>query len=200
MAKCANQSSPFSCRLDPAVPCPQHSPAVRHSLVQAYYHTSSKWSVWEEDADISAEHQQRLAANHVSGWAPPLCADYLAASTHPEQPFATLRQVLLETPNREPQYYRVLVRVVDYLPQESARLTHPAVECGLADAGYPHPCTYTIQLLLEDATGQVDGLLFGTQADIFFNEEPAPDVRQDQAGREALLAKLNKLLGLGCER
>lgn len=57
------------------------------------------------------EHADRVAANFVAGWAPRHCEEFLAVSSHPRQPFATLRQVLMDTPLREPRYYRVLVRL-----------------------------------------------------------------------------------------
>lgn len=167
-------------------------------LLQAFYHRNSKWMVWEESAELMEEYEQRLAANHVAGWSPPAQADYLAISGHPRQPFTTLRQVLMETSFKQPNYYRCLVRLMDYSPKDPG-LTHTAAACGLPPA-YPHPRTYTIQLLLEDATAQLDAQLFGPAADAFFNGQPAPDMRADAAAREALVNKLDRLLGLGCER
>eukprot|EP00887_Chlorella_sp_A99_P006187 scaffold3.g6187.t1 len=166
--------------------------------LQAFYHRNSKWMVWEESAELMEEYEQRLAANHVAGWSPPAQANYLAISGHPGQPFTTLRQVLMETSFKQPNYYRCLVRLMDYSPKDPG-LTHTAAACGLPPA-YPHPRTYTIQLLLEDATAQLDAQLFGPAADAFFNGQPAPDMRADAAAREALVNKLDRLLGLGCER
>lgn len=89
---------------------------------------------------------------------------------------------------------------MDYTPRDPCQLTHPAAECGLGPAsGYPHPHVYTLQLLLEDATAQLDACLFGPAADAFFGA-PAANLRRDADARAMLLAKMDKLLGAGCTR
>ena len=59
---------------------------------------------------------------------------------------------------------------------------------------------YTLKLLLEDATGQVDAILFGADADAFFQGLPAQDLGASPAAAAAVQDALLRLLGRGCTR
>lgn len=59
---------------------------------------------------------------------------------------------------------------------------------------------YTLKLLLEDSTAQLDAFLFGPDAGAFLADLPPRDLRADPAAAAELLRRLNKLLGEGCQR
>lgn len=59
---------------------------------------------------------------------------------------------------------------------------------------------YTLQLLIEDATAQLDALLVGVDAEAFFADLPARDLRADPAAAAELQRRLAVLLGQGCQR
>lgn len=59
---------------------------------------------------------------------------------------------------------------------------------------------YTLHLVLEDATAQLDALLFGPDADAFFADLPARDFGADPAAAAEVQRRLHTLLGVGCTR
>lgn len=59
---------------------------------------------------------------------------------------------------------------------------------------------YTLKFLIEDATGQLDVILFGPDGDAFFSGMPAQDMRADEASAARLLHCLECLRGVGCDR
>jgi hypothetical protein len=59
---------------------------------------------------------------------------------------------------------------------------------------------YTLKLLVEDATAQLDVILFGPDGDCFFSGLPARDMGADPQAAAALLQQLLRLLGAGCQR
>lgn len=59
---------------------------------------------------------------------------------------------------------------------------------------------YTLKLLLEDATGQLDAILFGADADIFFAGLPACNLGADANAARQLLDALQRLVGKDCTR
>ena len=109
--------------------------------LQAYFFRNSRWTPWQHEEQpqqqLMLEYQERLEANHVAGWAPDPTAgagELLALCGHRQSPLSTLRQVLLDTPAARPSCYRVLVRLLDYLPRDPAAMCHPASQCGLPGA------------------------------------------------------------------
>lgn len=174
--------------------------------LQAFYHRQkSRWTPWQDEArqaELEAEYQHRLAVNHTAGWAPDprdAAGELLALCRHHEQPISTVRQVLLDTPAATPRCYRLLVRLVDYLPKDMGEMCQTAAACGLPDAE-PGRWAYALKLLLEDATGQLDAILFGPDGDAFFAGLSPCDMRADPAAAAELQRCLNRLLGQGCQR
>lgn len=112
---------------------------------QAFFTRSSRWTLWQAEAEQEAllqEYRQRLAENHVAGWAPdPRHApgELLALSRHRDRPISSLRQVLLDTPAAQPRCYRVLARLADFEPKQPAEMCHPARDCGLQPGGAAPP-------------------------------------------------------------
>jgi hypothetical protein len=121
-------------------PSPPSPPSLLPPLLplQAYFHRSSRWTPWQQEGapqQLLDEYQQRLAANHVAGWAPASPDELLAVTSRRDQPYSTLRQVLLDTPAAQPHCYRVLVRLMEFTPAQPADMCHPASACGLPGAG-----------------------------------------------------------------
>lgn len=107
---------------------------------------------WQQSDDIPHPSTPTLTAPplpspalprwpQVSAWAPnPRDApgELLALSRpvgHPDRAYSTLRQLLLDTSAGVPRKYRVLARLVDYVPQHPAQMCHPAVAAGLPGGG-----------------------------------------------------------------
>lgn len=59
---------------------------------------------------------------------------------------------------------------------------------------------YTLKLVVEDATATLDLILFGPDADCFFKDLPARDLRDEASAAAALRQRLQQLLGQGCQR
>ena len=59
---------------------------------------------------------------------------------------------------------------------------------------------YTLKLLVEDATAQLDVILFGPDGDAFFSGLAARDMGADPRAAADLLHQLHRLLGAGCQR
>lgn len=59
---------------------------------------------------------------------------------------------------------------------------------------------YALKLLVEDATGQLDAILFGPDGDAFFAGLAARDLRADPAAAAQLQRCLDRLLGRDCQR
>lgn len=174
------------------------------SQVQAYYTRASKWAPWQEEVQALQAYQRRLALNQVAGWAPEDPTRLLARSLHPHRPYTPIRQVVQETPCGVARKYRVLARVMAHTPTDPALMTHTSEECGLGGPSGRNGTSaavrvYTLKLLLEDATGQVDALLFGEDAAVFFGEPPPLGKELvgggDAAGR--LVDSLERLMGKG---
>lgn len=179
--------------------------------LQAFFFRNSRWAPWQHEMQpqqqFMDEYRERLGANHTAGWAPDPRAgatELLTLCSHRERPCSTLRQVLLDTPAARPRCYRVLVRLVDHQPQDPTAMCHPASECGL-----PGPSNgiagssgwvYTLKLVVEDATATLDLILFGPDADCFFKDLPARDLRDEASAAAALRQRLQQLLGQGCQR
>ncbi|KAL4458165.1 hypothetical protein ABPG75_013030 [Micractinium tetrahymenae] len=179
---------------------------VVNGQLQAFYHRQkSRWTPWQDEArqaELEGEYRQRLAANHTAGWAPdPRAAggELLALCRHRDRPISTVRQVLLDTPAATPRCYRLLVRLVDYQPRDPAEMCHPAAACGLPGAA-SGSWVYTLKLLVEDATGQLDVIVFGADGNAFFAGLPARDLHADPAAAGELQRCMQCLLGQGCQR
>lgn len=84
-------------------------------------------------------------------------------------------------------------------PHPGAGLTAGALPRPHADAE-PGRWAYALKLLLEDATGQLDAILFGPDGDAFFAGLSPCDMRADPAAAAELQRCLNRLLGQGCQR
>ncbi|GAB4820360.1 hypothetical protein N2152v2_007406 [Parachlorella kessleri] len=172
---------------------------VVQGQLQGYFTRTSKWAPWQEEQGAVAAYLHRVEHNEVAGWAPPGPEELLAHSRHPSRPFTTLRQILADAPLGVPRKYRALVRVVDYSPQDPAQMCSSSAECGLESDAAPG-YVYTLKLLLEDATGQLDAILWGQHALDFLPGLPAQDLSLDPQASQELLDRLQRLLGAGSER
>lgn len=78
---------------------------------------------------------------------------------------------------------------------------HPRLTCAYCPADAPPDrWHYTLKLLVEDATAQLDVLLYGPDCDAFFAGQRPCDLRADAAAGAEVLRQLHVLLGQGCQR
>ncbi|KAK9804011.1 hypothetical protein WJX73_001154 [Symbiochloris irregularis] len=179
---------------------------VCDSQLQGVYHSGSKWTPCEPDAEALAEDQRRKSVNNVAGWAP---ADphELVATTQPHctEPFATLRQIHRHASKQALQAaamgnrYHCLVRVKGVGPSCVTEMCSRADVWGLTDAsgtGSPRQdWIYAVQLRLEDATGELEALLCEEDGALFFQGILPQDMQQNAAAADALYAVMDRLRG-----
>ncbi|KAK9811666.1 hypothetical protein WJX72_008016 [[Myrmecia] bisecta] len=147
--------------------------------LQGFFHASTKWAPWQPDQEATEEHSKRIAQNNVAGWAPGSLDDMLARTQH-TQPFASLRQVQSAAGAGIPRKFRCLARIIEHLPEDVRDFCSTKASCGLPREGY----MYTVKLRLQDATAELDVLLFGEDGATFFQAVPPQDLHAspDAAG------------------
>lgn len=82
----------------------------------------------------------------------------------------------------------------------ASRTASPARADNGSGSGGGGRWVYTLHLVLEDATAQLDALLFGPDAEAFFADLPARDFGADPAAAAEVQRRLHTLLGVGCQR
>ena len=137
------------------------SAKVVQGQLQGYYTEKSKWSLVQDTTltiEVASSHRQGDAMKTVSEWAP---APYNFLSITPQAenvPLVTIRSLLADVTLVQPTNYRLLVRILDYNPKIPEGM---AVKVG-------EKWSWALKVLVEDATGRLDVLLMGQQANECF--------------------------------
>mmetsp|Transcript_37696 Transcript_37696/g.83957 ORF Transcript_37696/g.83957 Transcript_37696/m.83957 type:complete len:530 (+) Transcript_37696:78-1667(+) len=111
---------------------------------------------------------------------------------------STIRQVLMACTHHLPGIFRVHARVLRYHPSSANHILLPLQEMPMP----PHELSpsmqeagamFALKLMLEDATGQMDVVLLGKDAELFFGGTP-----RTAQEREQVVARLEHLSKAGC--
>ncbi|BDA45056.1 probable protection of telomeres protein 1 at N-terminal half [Coccomyxa sp. Obi] len=162
--------------------------------LQGLFRKSSKWSPWSPSQDALHALDRREEDGIIQEWAPENRQELLASSSGlcTEKPIQTLREVAQIGAQHRGTKHRCLVRVVCH-PRNVAQWCSRAEDCRVT--GDTGDWIYTVQLRLQDATGELDALIFREDGTTFFQGIPADDLSANPAQLDMLKSAAETLLG-----
>ncbi|CAL8469199.1 g8740 [Coccomyxa elongata] len=163
--------------------------------LQGLFRKSSKWTPWSPSQDVVHALDRREEDGIIQEWAPQDRQELLASPSalFAEKPIQTLREVAQIGAQGRGTKHRCLVRVVQCNSQDVARWCSRAEACGVT--GDTGDWVYTFQLRLQDATGEVNALIFRQDGTTFFQGIPAEDLSANPAQLDVLRSAAESLLG-----